>query len=152
MFYVRDCCIVCEPVYVFKFNVVGWGVLFSDRDLFNHVSTIDWDYIKVVTLGVFNFGSSRDGARTFDKHLIVGSQLIARLSSITSIWIWVIHFWSLSFNYLWSMETEAHRLVMDDPSEYRPEHKDKTEFRDFRIHAVPDRVKNVSTVSRNFLV
>jgi len=48
-----------------------------------------------VTLGVFNFGSSRDGARTFDKHLIVGSQLIARLSSLTSIWIWVIHFWSL---------------------------------------------------------
>lgn len=42
------------------------------------------------------------------------------------------------------MDVAESRLTMEDPSEYRPEYKDKAEFRDFRIHAVPDRVKNVS--------
>ena len=32
---------------------------------------------------------------------------------------------------------------MDDPSEYRPETRDKTDFRDFRLHTVPERVINV---------
>ena len=34
-------------------------------------------------------------------------------------------------------------LVMDDPSEYRPETRNKADFRDFRIHTVPERVVNV---------
>lgn len=35
------------------------------------------------------------------------------------------------------------KISMEDPSEFRPEFKDKTEFRDFNIHTVPDRVKKV---------
>ena len=34
-------------------------------------------------------------------------------------------------------------IVMDDPSEYRPETRNKDEFRDFRMHTVPERVINV---------
>ncbi|CAL1529065.1 unnamed protein product [Lymnaea stagnalis] len=32
------------------------------------------------------------------------------------------------------------KLVLQDPSEYRPEHRDANAFRDFRIHNVPERV------------
>lgn len=41
---------------------------------------------------------------------------------------------------------------MDDPSEFRPEFKDKTEFRDFNIHTVPERVKKVKTCFRYTVV
>ena len=34
-------------------------------------------------------------------------------------------------------------IVMGDPSEYRPETRNKEEFRDFRMHTVPERVINV---------
>jgi len=33
------------------------------------------------------------------------------------------------------------KIVMDDPSEFRPENRDASAFRDFRVHNVPDRVK-----------
>lgn len=34
-------------------------------------------------------------------------------------------------------------VIMDDPSEYRPETRNKEDFRDFRMHTVPERVINV---------
>ena len=34
-------------------------------------------------------------------------------------------------------------IIMDDPSEYRPETRNKEDFRDFRMHTVPERVINV---------
>jgi len=33
------------------------------------------------------------------------------------------------------------RLILTDPSEYRPENRDPQSFRDFRVHNVPDKVK-----------
>jgi len=38
------------------------------------------------------------------------------------------------------------RVAMDDPSEYRPEYKGKTDFRNFNIHTVPERVIKVYQV------
>lgn len=36
--------------------------------------------------------------------------------------------------------TMVDRLVMDDPSEYRPEFKDKSQYRDFSFHTVSEKV------------
>ena len=33
-------------------------------------------------------------------------------------------------------------IVLEDPSEYRPEHKDVKDFREFSIHTSPQRVIN----------
>ncbi|XP_052232580.1 inositol oxygenase-like [Dreissena polymorpha] len=41
------------------------------------------------------------------------------------------------------MSTPLIHVQMEDPSEFTPEHKDKSEFRDFRMHNVPERVKRV---------
>lgn len=43
------------------------------------------------------------------------------------------------------MTTDAAKIPFgpDDPSEFRPEYKDQKDFRDFRIHTVPERVINV---------
>lgn len=35
----------------------------------------------------------------------------------------------------------APRVALPDPSEYRPENRDQSAFRDFRVHNVPDRVQ-----------
>lgn len=37
----------------------------------------------------------------------------------------------------------AERIIMEDPSEYRPEFKNKKDFRDFSFHTVPERVIKV---------
>jgi len=36
------------------------------------------------------------------------------------------------------------KIVMEDPSEYRPEYKGKEDFRNFDIHTTPERVVKVS--------
>jgi len=39
------------------------------------------------------------------------------------------------------MAPKPGKIVLDDPSEFRPEQRDASAFRDFRIHNVPDRVR-----------
>ncbi|KAK6166574.1 hypothetical protein SNE40_023231 [Patella caerulea] len=40
---------------------------------------------------------------------------------------------------------ESQGFVLNDPSEYRPEVKDKSKYRDFRIHNIPDYVEKTYT-------